>query len=145
MIWRFKITESPRSPYMVVHGLIKGSDTDKISRYHEENLTRKNKMIESFLQSWPNKSKRLLWNADEILMSLFGSFKDTSTIPFSGGNDSKLIKYSDKIHWKYFWSNLVPMTSSAKIFKIFILPPSHQWDDFFQSRLASKWPASYKL
>ena len=24
--------------------------------------------------------------------------KDTSTIPFSGGNDSKLVKYSDKRH-----------------------------------------------
>ena len=46
MIWRFKITESPRSPYMAVHGLIKGSGTDKIPRDHEENLTRKNNLIE---------------------------------------------------------------------------------------------------
>ena len=37
------------------------------------------------------------------------------------------------------------MTSSAKIFKFFILPPGDQWGDFFESRLVSKWSASYKL
>jgi len=55
-------------------------------------------------------------------------FKDTSTIPFLAKNYSELVKYSDKIHWKYFLSNLVPMTSSAKILKIFILPSSNQWE-----------------
>ena len=75
------------------------------------------------------------WVDMDIKMILFvfgvnfrSYLKDTSTIPFSGENDSKLVKYSDKIHWKYLLSNLVPMTSSAKILKIFILPSSDQWE-----------------
>ena len=71
--------------------------------------------------------------------------KDTSTIPFLAENYSELVKYSDMIYWKYFWSISVPMTSSAKIFKILILPPDDQWGDFFEPRLVSKWSASYKL
>ena len=61
---------------------------------------------------------------------MFVSFKDTSTIPFLAENYSELVKYSDMIYWKYFWSISVPMTSSAKIFKILILPPGDQWGDF---------------
>ena len=49
--------------------------------------------------------------------------KDSSTIPFLAENYSELVKYPEKIYWKYFWSIPVPMTSSAKIFKFFILPP----------------------
>ena len=70
------------------------------------------------------------------------SFKDTSTIPFLAENYSELVKYSDKINWKYFWSIPVPMTSSVKIF---ILTPGDQRGDFFESRLVFKWSASYKL
>ena len=68
--------------------------------------------------------------------------KDTSTIPFLAENYSELVKYSDKINWKYFWSIPVPMTSSVKIF---ILTPGDQRGDFFESRLVFKWSASYKL
>ena len=53
----------------------------------------------------------------------FSGFKDTSTIPFLAEDYSEMVKYADKIYWKYFWSIPLHMTSSAKFFKIFILPP----------------------
>ena len=86
----------------------------------------------------------MIWMYLNIMLWL-KMFKDTSTIPFLAENYSGLVKYSDMIYWKYFWLISVPMTSSVKIFKFFILPPGDQWGEFFESRLVSKWSASYKL